>query len=311
MIPPASCSSTMPSSLEAVIRSFRLGRTLPNSTRSPRACARRRSRHCSRSAQQADGVRCDMAMLLVNEIFARTWGGRAGDPPPEEYWTNVIGAVRAANPGFLFVAEAYWDLEWQLQQLGFDYCYDKRLYDRLVHESPQSVRGHLHADLSYQSRLVRFLENHDEPRIAKELLGDRERAAAVADRDTARRHALARGPVRRLAGSPPGLPRAPSARAGRRRSALVLPPPTRRPPLDCDPGSGRFAKRSAGQTIRAVSSSSAGVGRMANAEPWSSSMTVRRPPQRESACPGPTSPVGVGGSLTSCRAKHTSATVTK
>ena len=130
--------------------------------------------------QQADGVRCDMAMLLLNEIFARTWGGRAGDPPPEEYWTDVIEAVRAANPGFLFVAEAYWDLEWQLQQLGFDYCYDKRLYDRLVQESAQSVRGHLHADLSYQSRLVRFLENHDEPRIAKELLGARERAAAVA-----------------------------------------------------------------------------------------------------------------------------------
>ena len=30
------------------------------------------------------------------------------------------------------MAEAYWDLEWALQQQGFDYCYDKRLYDRLV-----------------------------------------------------------------------------------------------------------------------------------------------------------------------------------
>jgi hypothetical protein len=130
--------------------------------------------------QQADGVRCDMAMLLLNDIFARTWGMRAGEPPSQEYWTNVIGAVRATRPDFLFVAEAYWDLEWQLQQLGFDYCYDKRLYDRLLHEGTESVRGHLHADLSYQSRLVRFLENHDEPRIAAELAGARERAAAVA-----------------------------------------------------------------------------------------------------------------------------------
>jgi hypothetical protein len=29
------------------------------------------------------------------------------------------------------MAEVYWDMEWTLQQQGFDYCYDKRLYDRL------------------------------------------------------------------------------------------------------------------------------------------------------------------------------------
>ena len=72
-------------------------------------------------------------MLLLNDVFARTWGARAGAIPEQEYWSDVIGAVRAAHPDFLFVAEAYWDLEWRLQQLGFDFCYDKRLYDRLVH----------------------------------------------------------------------------------------------------------------------------------------------------------------------------------
>ena len=81
----------------------------------------------------------------------------------------MIRRVRAAHPGFLFVAEAYWDLEWQLQQLGFDHCYDKRLYDRLLHESPDAVRGHLHADMAYQRGLIRFLENHDEPRAAASL----------------------------------------------------------------------------------------------------------------------------------------------
>ncbi len=120
-------------------------------------------------AAQADGVRCDMAMLMLNDVFARTWGDRAGAAPEQEYWTEVIGAVRAAHPDFVFVAEAYWDLEWQLQQLGFDFCYDKRLYDRLLHEDASSVRGHLHADLDYQRRLVRFLENHDEPRAAAVL----------------------------------------------------------------------------------------------------------------------------------------------
>ena len=65
-------------------------------------------------------------------------------------------------------------------QQGFDFCYDKRLYDRILGEDASAVRDHLHADVSYQSRLVRFLENHDEPRIASCLPGDAERAAAVA-----------------------------------------------------------------------------------------------------------------------------------
>ena len=64
------------------------------------------------------------------------------------------------------MAEAYWDLEWELQQQGFSYCYDKRLYDRLVHDSAESVRQHLLAELNYQQKLVRFIENHDEPRAA-------------------------------------------------------------------------------------------------------------------------------------------------
>ncbi|WP_405910267.1 MULTISPECIES: alpha-amylase [unclassified Streptomyces] len=129
---------------------------------------------------QADGVRCDMAMLLMNDVFAKTWGDRAGPAPAEDFWPYVIPRVRARHPGLLFVAEAYWDLEWSLQQQGFDLCYDKRLYDRLVHEDAGSVRSHLGADLAYQRRLVRFLENHDEPRAAATLPGDRERAAAVA-----------------------------------------------------------------------------------------------------------------------------------
>lgn len=132
-------------------------------------------------AAQCDGMRCDMGMLLINDIFRSTWGSRAGPVPQTEYWTDVIATVRDRHPDVLFIAEAYWDREWDLQQLGFDYCYDKRLYDRLVHENSESVRGHLLADLSYQNRLVRFLENHDEPRAASTLAPpERERAAAVA-----------------------------------------------------------------------------------------------------------------------------------
>lgn len=128
---------------------------------------------------QADAVRCDMAMLMMNDVFAKTWGERAGPQPAQDFWPYVIERVRARHPDLLFVAEAYWDLEWALQQQGFDHCYDKRLYDRLVHEDAASVRAHLRADLTYQRGLVRFLENHDEPRAAATLPGGRERAAAV------------------------------------------------------------------------------------------------------------------------------------
>jgi hypothetical protein len=131
-------------------------------------------------ADQCDGVRCDMAMLMMNDTFERTWRDRAGARPVEDYWPAVIGAVHDTHPDFHFIAEAYWDLEWALQQQGFDYCYDKKLYDRLLHEPAEQVRLHLLADDSYQQRLVRFIENHDEPRAASAFDAARERAAAVA-----------------------------------------------------------------------------------------------------------------------------------
>ena len=133
----------------------------------------------SNIAGQCDGIRCDMAMLLLTPVFERTWGGRAGQRPPTEYWIDVITAIKKAHPGFLFIAEAYWDMEWELQQQGFDFCYDKKLYDRLEHGNAESVRLHLCADLAYQDKLLRFIENHDEPRAAATLSPARQRMAAV------------------------------------------------------------------------------------------------------------------------------------
>ena len=131
-------------------------------------------------ASQCDGLRCDMAMLVMNPIFERTWGELAGAKPDLEYWQEIIGKVKERYPDVLFIAEAYWDLEWELMQQGFDYCYDKRLYDRLEHENAKSVRLHLLADLSYQEKLVRFIENHDEPRAAVAFSPpEKERAAAI------------------------------------------------------------------------------------------------------------------------------------
>jgi hypothetical protein len=127
-----------------------------------------------RIAGQCDGLRCDMAMLLLPDVFQRTWGRRS-----EPFWPKAIAAVRQAQREFVFMAEVYWDLEWTLQQQGFDYAYDKRLHDRLCTLQARPVREHLQAGLDYQDHLARFLENHDEPRAASVFAPQVHAAAAL------------------------------------------------------------------------------------------------------------------------------------
>ena len=129
-------------------------------------------------AAHADGVRCDMAMLVLNDVFERTWRRVLRDrwpTPVAEFWPETIAEV----PSLVYLAEVYWDLEWTLQQQGFHFTYDKRLLDRL-HICPASeVRAHLRADALFRDRLARFLENHDERRSAAQL-GVRLQAGAAA-----------------------------------------------------------------------------------------------------------------------------------
>ena len=127
-----------------------------------------------RIAGQCDGVRCDMAMLVLPEVFERTWGLSA-----QPFWPQATQHVRQRVPDFCFMAEVYWDLESTLQQQGFDYTYDKRLYDRLHDGHARPVREHFHAGLDYQDKLARFLENHDEPRAAATFSLEVHKAAAV------------------------------------------------------------------------------------------------------------------------------------
>ncbi|HSE13679.1 MAG TPA: alpha-amylase family glycosyl hydrolase [Rudaea sp.] len=131
-------------------------------------------RELEKIADQCDGVRCDMAMLILPEVFERTWGRK-----PAPFWPLALQRVRERVPGFCFMAEVYWDLEWTMQQQGFDYTYDKRLYDRLREGHARPVREHLHAALDYQVKLARFLENHDEPRAAATFEPMVHQAAAV------------------------------------------------------------------------------------------------------------------------------------
>jgi alpha amylase-like protein len=137
-----------------------------------------------RVAEWCDGVRCDMAMLLEPDVFVKTWGDRAlpmdGFPPVDiPFWPDAIAAVRGRYPDFTFMAEVYWDMEWRLQQRGFDFTYDKRLYDRLRASAAGEVREHLQADMAFQNRSARFLENHDEPRAAHSFTSEIHRPAAL------------------------------------------------------------------------------------------------------------------------------------
>ncbi len=133
-------------------------------------------------AGRCDGVRCDMAMLPLNDVFARTW---AAFPCPEpapaaEFWMDAIAATKQAHPGFLFLAEAYWGLEGLLQSIGFDHTYDKELYDGIVQRNPAGVQEHLlKASPSFTRACAHFLENHDEPRIASILSPAEHRPAAL------------------------------------------------------------------------------------------------------------------------------------
>jgi glycosidase len=130
-------------------------------------------------AELCDGVRCDMAMLVTNKVFSKTWGEKAGPSPDKEFWEEIIPAVKEKNPDFIFIAEVYWGMEWELQQQGFDFCYDKRLYDRLVYENVNAIKDHLKAEWSYQSKLVRFIENHDELRAIEKFGREKSMAAAI------------------------------------------------------------------------------------------------------------------------------------
>ncbi|MDZ4848170.1 MAG: alpha-amylase family glycosyl hydrolase [Pirellulaceae bacterium] len=127
-----------------------------------------------RISEMCDGVRCDMAMLLLPEVFRRTWNIET-----QPFWPSAISRVQQNHPEFVFMAEVYWDLEWELQQQGFDFCYDKRLYDRLRDGEVIAIRQHLTAELDFQNRLARFLENHDESRAASVFTQEKHRAAAI------------------------------------------------------------------------------------------------------------------------------------
>lgn len=132
-----------------------------------------------RIASMSDGVRCDMAMLMLDDVVQRTWGQLAGGPLATTYWQQVTRAVREQYPDYTFIAECYWDTERTLIEQGFDYCYDKTLYDHLVANDPAGAKEYLARTADIQPHMVHFIENHDEPRAAARLPLDQALAAGA------------------------------------------------------------------------------------------------------------------------------------
>ena len=118
-----------------------------------------------------DGVRCDMAMLHLNDIFEKTWGHllKGAKAPEQEFWAKAHSAV----PGLILLAEAYWGTESRLLDLGFSFAYDKGLYDAVRDIQMPDLHNRLTAPPAYQGHLARFLENHDEDRCASVFGKDR------------------------------------------------------------------------------------------------------------------------------------------
>lgn len=118
------------------------------------------------------GLRCDMAMLSIKEIFLKTWGEHLDvESNAPEFWPYAIERLKQDGTPFLLMAEVYWEMENVLLGFGFDYVYDKHLYDLMLKGDIDKIKVHISSPINEQEKMVRFLENHDEPR-AFQLFGD-------------------------------------------------------------------------------------------------------------------------------------------
>jgi hypothetical protein len=134
----------------------------------------------SNISKYCHGIRCDMAMLLMKDVFNGTWGPYLQKRVcAQEFWPMAINTVKSQNRRFLFLAEAYWGTEQELQGQGFDYTYDKPLYDLLAEGNIEGLRSHLSIPIERQQKMIRFLENHDEPRALLTFGTERVRCAMI------------------------------------------------------------------------------------------------------------------------------------
>ena len=123
------------------------------------------------AAKGIDGFRCDMAEMV-----------------PVEFWEWAIPQVKEQYPSLLFIAEVYNPGEYKnyLFRGKFDYLYDKvGLYDTLRavtcgYESATAITRSWQSLGGIEKRMLNFLENHDEQRIASDFFASNPRKAIPA-----------------------------------------------------------------------------------------------------------------------------------
>lgn len=134
-------------------------------------------------SSKCDGVRCDMSMLLLSDIFFNNWKNNPLPqdyvPAAKEFWFEAIKKVKNKKPDFVFIAEVYWSRENDLLELGFDYVYEKKLYDMLIDQPVDLVNEYIKKIFPYQRKRFLFLENHDEQRSAHIFPPDKLKAVAT------------------------------------------------------------------------------------------------------------------------------------
>jgi glycosidase len=109
------------------------------------------------ASKGVDGFRCDMAEMI-----------------PVEFWNYAVNIVKKHYPDLIFIGETYNPLEYYnyINFGGFDFLYDKvGLYDTLkniiIHNaSTLSISNFWKVLEGLDARMLRFIENHDEVRLA-------------------------------------------------------------------------------------------------------------------------------------------------
>jgi len=135
-------------------------------------------------ASMADGIRCDMAYIVLNDLFYQTWSTNLNSwgwtRPSTEFWSDAIAQVKSKYPNVIFLAEVYGDSVYTLQSQGFDFTYDKELLDRLKANNLDYCRSWITGNsMSYFAHSAEFIENHDEER-AVAIFGSYTKADAAA-----------------------------------------------------------------------------------------------------------------------------------
>ena len=131
----------------------------------------------------ADGVRCDVAGLLLNDVIEKNWKEELdywGYKRPEtEFWELALNEAKNKYKDVIFLAEVYDEKQIDLlTKLGFTYTYNKDLLEKLKGDSNEVNAYIKSVKEEYWMHSANFVENHDENRAVYNM-GSIEKAQAA------------------------------------------------------------------------------------------------------------------------------------